>query len=30
MTTDTQIRSEGVMASIDWLGPAEATRVMTL
>ncbi len=30
MKTDTQIRSEGMMALIDRLGPAEATRFMTL
>jgi hypothetical protein len=30
MKTDTQIRSEGMMALIDKLGPAEATRFMTL
>jgi hypothetical protein len=28
--TDTQIRSEGMMALIERLGPAEATRFMTL
>jgi len=30
MKTDTQIRSEGMLALIDRLGPAEATRFMTL
>ena len=30
MKTDTQIRSEGMTALIDKLGPAEATRFMTL
>jgi len=30
MKTDTQIRSEGMTALIDRLGPAEATRFMTL
>ena len=30
MKTDTQIRSEGMMALIDRLGPVEATRFMTL
>jgi hypothetical protein len=30
MKTDTQIRSEGMMALIDRPGPAEATRFMTL
>ena len=30
MKTDTQIRTEGVMALMDRLGPAEATRFMTL
>ena len=30
MKTDTQIRSEGMAALLDRLGPAEATRFMTL
>ena len=30
MKTDTQIRSEGMTALIDRLGPVEATRFMTL
>jgi hypothetical protein len=30
MKTDTQIRTEGMTALIDRLGPAEATRFMTL
>jgi hypothetical protein len=30
MKTDTQIRNEGMTALIDRLGPAEATRFMTL
>ncbi len=30
MKTDIQIRSEGMMALINQLGPAEATRFMTL
>jgi hypothetical protein len=30
MKTDTQIRSEGMTALLDRLGPAEATRFMTL
>ena len=30
MKTDSQIRSEGMTALIDRLGPAEATRFMTL
>jgi len=30
MKTDTQIRSEGMKALIERLGPAEATRFMTL
>ena len=30
MKTDAQIRSEGMMALLDRLGPAEATRFMTL
>jgi len=30
MKTDTQIRNEGMMALLDRLGPAEATRFMTL
>ena len=30
MKTDTQIRSEGMSALIDRLGPVEATRFMTL
>jgi hypothetical protein len=30
MRTDTQIRSEGMTALLDRLGPAEATRFMTL
>ena len=30
MRTDTQIRNEGMLALIDRLGPAEATRFMTL
>jgi hypothetical protein len=30
MKTDAQIRSEGMMALFDRLGPAEATRFMTL
>jgi len=30
MKTDTQIRSEGMRALLDRLGPAEATRFMTL
>jgi len=30
MKTDTQIRAEGMMALLDRLGPAEATRFMTL
>jgi hypothetical protein len=30
MKTDTQICSEGMMALIERLGPAEATRFMTL
>lgn len=30
MKTDTQIRNEGMMALIERLGPAEATRFMTL
>jgi hypothetical protein len=30
MKTDAQIRSEGMMALLDRLGPAEAARFMTL
>ncbi|HEY3855571.1 MAG TPA: hypothetical protein VGO67_14365 [Verrucomicrobiae bacterium] len=30
MKTDTQVRTEGMMALMDRLGPAEATRFMTL
>jgi hypothetical protein len=30
MKTDAQIRSEGMMALLDRLGPAEVTRFMTL